>query len=203
VDAAASSQFATALLLVAPYARADLELEMTGLGAGGYVELTLEAVRRFGAEVKKQPSGAVKVSSAHHYLARDEEVAYDASAAAHLFALAVATGGQVTVDNAASRDSTVVEVRAPDEIGLLHRITQTLFAEGLDVVSARASTVGSEAVDAFYVRATTGSKLTDPTALSALCRAVVTGLSTPAPPPGDLSEGSPGPPGAHEEPEGS
>lgn len=58
----------------------------------------------------------------------------------------------VAVDNAASATSTVVDVRAPDRVGLLHRITSALFAEGLDVTAARVSTLGDEVIDAFYVR---------------------------------------------------
>jgi [protein-PII] uridylyltransferase len=72
---------------------------------------------------------------------------------------------EIIVDNAASATSTVVEVRAPDEVGLLHRVTQALFDCKLDVVSARASTLGDAVVDAFYVRDAAGAKVTDPEAL--------------------------------------
>ena len=69
---------------------------------------------------------------------------------------------QVTVDNAASARFSVVEVRAADSVGLLHRITTSLFGEGLDVVAARVSTLGDEVVDAFYVRDSSGGKVTEP-----------------------------------------
>ena len=39
-------------------------------------------------------------------------------------------GSDVTVDNEASDTATVLEIRAPDEIGLLHRITRALFDSG-------------------------------------------------------------------------
>jgi [protein-PII] uridylyltransferase len=65
------------------------------------------------------------------------------------------------VDNDASETATVLEVRAPDEIGLLHRITRSLFDSGLDVVSARVSTLGEMVVDAFYVREPGVGKVTD------------------------------------------
>ena len=51
----------------------------------------------------------------------------------------------------ASETSTVVEVRAPDELGLLHRICTVLAAHHLDVRSAHISTLGHDVVDAFYV----------------------------------------------------
>jgi [protein-PII] uridylyltransferase len=71
-------------------------------------------------------------------------------------------GADVHVDNDASESASVVEVRAPDEIGLLHDITRVLFEADLDVVSARVSTLGELVVDAFYVRESDGTKVTDP-----------------------------------------
>jgi [protein-PII] uridylyltransferase len=71
-------------------------------------------------------------------------------------------GADVRVDNDASESATVLEVRAPDEVGLLHRITRVLFEASLDVVSARVSTLGELVVDAFYVREAKGAKVTDP-----------------------------------------
>ncbi len=79
---------------------------------------------------------------------------------------------QVTVDNEASASSSVVEVRAVDEVGLLHRVTGALFDCDLDVVSARVSTIGTEVIDAFYVRDARGAKVTEPGALAALEDAV-------------------------------
>ena len=51
----------------------------------------------------------------------------------------------------ASETATIVEVRAPDELGVLHRITAVLDDFGLDVRSAHISTLGADVVDAFYV----------------------------------------------------
>ena len=81
-------------------------------------------------------------------------------------------GSDVSIDNEASETATVLEVRAPDEIGLLHRITATLFDLGLDVVSARVSTLGEMVVDAFYVRESGGSKVTDASRLSGITRRI-------------------------------
>ncbi len=68
---------------------------------------------------------------------------------------------QVSVDNKASAVASVVEVRAEDVVGQLHRITQALVDCNLDVSSAKVSTFGSAVVDAFYVRGPDGAKLTD------------------------------------------
>ncbi len=50
-----------------------------------------------------------------------------------------------------SAEATVVEFRGEDEIGLLSRITRALERAGLDVRSARVSSVAGAVVDAFYV----------------------------------------------------
>lgn len=101
VDASASSQFASAVLLVAPYARRDVTLDVQGATAGGYVDLTAAIVRTWGGRIEREGSSRWRVLSGHGYAARDCRVEYDASAAAHLLALAAATGGSVTVTNAA------------------------------------------------------------------------------------------------------
>jgi [protein-PII] uridylyltransferase len=61
----------------------------------------------------------------------------------------------------ASETATVVEVRAPDGLGILHRITAALDECGLDVRTAHISTLGADVVDAFYVVGPDGTKLTD------------------------------------------
>jgi 3-phosphoshikimate 1-carboxyvinyltransferase len=100
LDAAASSQFASAVLLAAPYAAKPVTLRASGLGAPGYVELTAQVMRRFGAAVRRLGRSTWRVGAGAPYRATDAEVDYDASAAAHLLALAAATGGTVTVTNA-------------------------------------------------------------------------------------------------------
>ena len=67
----------------------------------------------------------------------------------------------VTVDNDESAQATILEVRAADQLGLLHRLTSVLFECDLDVTAARVSTIGGEVVDAFYVRDQSGAKLDD------------------------------------------
>ena len=62
----------------------------------------------------------------------------------------------------ASEVATVLEVRARDALGVLHRITTAIAACGLDVRSAHVSTLGADVVDAFYVVGPGGGKVTDP-----------------------------------------
>ncbi|MER6271278.1 [protein-PII] uridylyltransferase [Streptomyces sp900105755] len=66
----------------------------------------------------------------------------------------VAPPPRVTVASAASRHATVFEVRAQDAPGLLFRIGRALEDAEVRVRSAHVSTLGSNAVDAFYVTGT-------------------------------------------------
>jgi [protein-PII] uridylyltransferase len=63
-----------------------------------------------------------------------------------------------------SQTATVLEVRAHDAPGLLHRIGLALAATSVTVRSARISTLGANAVDAFYVVGKDGNPLPAPRA---------------------------------------
>ncbi len=84
----------------------------------------------------------------------------------------------VSVDNQASETASVVEVRAEDLVGQLHRITRALVECRLDVISARVSTFGPAVVDAFYVRDEHGGKLADPQVVAHLEHAVRARVAT-------------------------
>lgn len=102
VEATASSQFASAVLLVAPYARADVTLAVGGATvATGYIDLTAQVMADWGAQVVREDEARWRVRGSQGYIARERRVEYDASAAAHLLAVAAATAGTVTVANAA------------------------------------------------------------------------------------------------------
>lgn len=101
VDAATSSQYASAVLLVSPYADGDVEVLASRLGAAGYVDMTVSLMQRWGASVRRSGDAFV-VGAGHHYQGQVEHIAGDASAAAHLFALAVASEGSLTVTNLAA-----------------------------------------------------------------------------------------------------
>ncbi|MEO7836967.1 MAG: [protein-PII] uridylyltransferase [Acidimicrobiales bacterium] len=83
----------------------------------------------------------------------------------------------VLFDNDASAAATVVEVRAPDSIGVLYRITRALADCDLDVRSAKVSTLGHEVVDAFYVTDAAGAKVIDSEHLTEIERAVLAELT--------------------------
>ncbi|MFF5017367.1 [protein-PII] uridylyltransferase [Streptomyces sp. NPDC001165] len=78
----------------------------------------------------------------------------------------VAPPPRVTVAPAASRHATVIEVRTQDAPGLLHRIGMALEKAGVRVRSMHVSTLGANAVDAFYVTTGAGAPLPGPDANS-------------------------------------
>ena len=78
----------------------------------------------------------------------------------------------VTMDNGASDFFTVIEVGAPDRIGLLYDITRTLAELELDVHLAKVATYTDRVIDAFYVRDAVGRKLDDELQASAVGDAV-------------------------------
>ena len=61
----------------------------------------------------------------------------------------------------ASSHSTVIEVRAPDALGLLWALTASLSELELDIHVAKIDTLGERVVDVFYVRSAWGEKLND------------------------------------------
>jgi [protein-PII] uridylyltransferase len=66
---------------------------------------------------------------------------------------------RVSVAAGDSRLATVIEVRAHDAPGLLHRIGRAFEETGTAIRSARISTLGADAVDAFYVTDAAGAPL--------------------------------------------
>ena len=86
-------------------------------------------------------------------LALDALLAERAQAYAAMYRVRAARPPEALVlfDDEASETATVIEVRAPDGVGVLYRITRALAGCGLDVRSAKVLTLGHEVVDTFYV----------------------------------------------------
>ena len=65
---------------------------------------------------------------------------------------------RVLVDTDASASATVVEVHAPDDVGLLARVAAVFADLELDVGQALVATVGDRVVDVFYLHDATGTR---------------------------------------------
>jgi [protein-PII] uridylyltransferase len=68
---------------------------------------------------------------------------------------------KIRVDNRVSDFFTLIEVFADDRIGLLYKITRTIFELGLDIRIAKIATKGDQVADVFYVRDLEGQKVED------------------------------------------
>jgi UTP:GlnB (protein PII) uridylyltransferase len=83
----------------------------------------------------------------------------------------------IHVDDEASDFYSVVEVSAPDRLGLLFDLASTFSEHDLDVHVAKVATYGPRVVDVFYVRGSAGEKVTDPERTAELERALTAAAS--------------------------
>jgi [protein-PII] uridylyltransferase len=83
---------------------------------------------------------------------------------------------RVVIDNLGSRGATIIEIRAPDAMGLLFRIAHAFADLELDIRSARVMTMGHEVVDAFYVVGRGGAKVEDASVLATIERTMLEAL---------------------------
>ena len=102
IDGGLSSQYVSALLMAAPLGDGPIEVALTGseIGARGYVDLTLAAMRSFGASVEQVDAGTWRVEPTG-YVATDFLIEPDASAATYLWGAAALTGGNIDLGVAA------------------------------------------------------------------------------------------------------
>lgn len=96
IDGGLSSQYVSALLMAAPFGDGPIEVALTGkdLDARGYVDLTLAAMRAFGAQVEQADDMTWRVAPTG-YRDTDFVVEPDASAATYLWAAEVLTVGKI------------------------------------------------------------------------------------------------------------
>ncbi len=101
VDAALSSQYLSALLMLGACAEGPTRVGLAevGIGAQGYVDLTVALMRRFDATVAPDGPGAWTAGPGG-YRAADLVVEPDASAATYLWAAEALTGGRIDLGTA-------------------------------------------------------------------------------------------------------
>jgi 3-phosphoshikimate 1-carboxyvinyltransferase len=98
VNAGVSSQFLSAMLMVAPCADGLVEIKLAGaMVSEPYIEMTLAVMAQFGVTVDRSAAGAFRIAP-QPYQARAYDIEPDASAASYFFAAAAVTGGEVTVE---------------------------------------------------------------------------------------------------------
>ncbi|MBT5793308.1 3-phosphoshikimate 1-carboxyvinyltransferase [bacterium] len=98
LSGAISSQYLTAILLVAPYAKSEVEIEIIDkLVSVPYVEMTLRLMQRFGVEVNQKNDQNFRIPRQQYQSPGRIFVEGDASSASYFLAGAAITKGTVTV----------------------------------------------------------------------------------------------------------
>ncbi len=94
-----SSQYISSLLISAPYAQKDIEIELAGQTASRpYIALTVAAMKEFGVNVLEIEQG-YRVAAGQRYRGKSCPIEGDASSASYFFLAAALTGGTVEVSN--------------------------------------------------------------------------------------------------------
>ena len=95
-----SSQFLSALLMVAPYAKSPIEIEViTELNSRPYVEMTLAIMQDFGINIERDGYSKFVIRPNHYSPLSSYAIESDASAASYFFAAPAICGGTVRVEN--------------------------------------------------------------------------------------------------------
>lgn len=99
IDGSISSQFLTAILMVAPLLKTDTSIEIEGeLVSKPYIDITLDIMARFGVKVENNAYQSFTVIGNQSYQALDKYmVEGDASSASYFLAAGAIKGGKVTV----------------------------------------------------------------------------------------------------------
>ena len=99
LDISKSSQFLTALLLIAPYAKNGMEIEVVGKREMPYIDITRSVMAAFGVQVISEGYRFFRIEGGQQYQPRVYNIEPDASNASYFFAAAALTGGRVAVQH--------------------------------------------------------------------------------------------------------
>lgn len=138
-----SSQFLSALLMIAPYAKNPVEISLsTKLNSKPYVDMTLAVMKDFGVEVECRGYECFTVRPSSFISPSSYEIESDASAASYFFAAPAICGGTVKVENI-SRNSKQGDVAFLDVLAKMGctiaeadnslAVTQASELHGIDV----------------------------------------------------------------------
>jgi 3-phosphoshikimate 1-carboxyvinyltransferase len=138
-----SSQFLSALLMVAPYAKSPIEIEVTTeLNSKPYVDMTIAIMEDFGVEVERYGYERFVIRPSFYISLSSYSIESDASAASYFFAAPAICGGTVRVENI-SRNSKQGDIAFLDILGQMGcivkeynnsvEVTGTSSLKGIDV----------------------------------------------------------------------
>lgn len=115
-----SSQYFSALAMVAPYAQRPLDIVVDGdMVSKPYIDMTSDAMAAFGVKLRHGNYQRLSVEPGQRYAATTYLVEPDASAASYFFALAAVTGGSITVERlpASTRQGDIAFVDVLEKMG--------------------------------------------------------------------------------------
>lgn len=137
-----SSQFLSALLIVAPYAEQDVTIRLTTpLVSRPFVDMTLTLMREAGVEAESSDT-LFRVRAGQRYQARNSVLEADPCSASYFFAAAALTAGDVTVQGY-NPDSVQGEAQFPRVLEAMG----CLIKRSPDGVQVRGPGLGLRAVD--------------------------------------------------------
>jgi len=106
IDGSVSSQFNSALLLIAPCTHQGIQVEVTGaVVSRPYVDLTLSVMAAFGAIAENDDYRRIRVPGQQSYQGRSYAIEPDASSASYFLAAAAVTGGHVRIEALGQRSA--------------------------------------------------------------------------------------------------
>lgn len=148
VDGSVSSQFLTALLMMAPLAEQDTVITIAGeLVSKPYIEITLHLMRCFGVAVDNQDYRRFVIKGQQQYQSPgDFLVEGDASSASYFLAAAAIKGGTVRVTGI-GRDSVQGDIRFAD---VLEKMGATI-EWGADYIACTASALNAIEMDMNHI----------------------------------------------------
>jgi len=138
-----SSQFLSALLMVAPYAQSEIEISLsTELNSKPYVDMTIAIMKEFGVEIEREGYERFIIHPSRYTPLSTYAIESDASAASYFFAAPAICGGTVRVENI-SRNSVQGDVAFLDVLSQMGceitegdnyiEVTGTSSLQGVDV----------------------------------------------------------------------
>ncbi len=100
VSGMTSSQHISSLLMIAPYAKRNIKIKVVDkFHSKPYVDITIDAMRRFGVDVVNYNQKDFTVTSGQRYRGKHYEIEGDYSSAAYFFAMAAIGQRPITVMN--------------------------------------------------------------------------------------------------------
>lgn len=100
INGSLSSQYITALLLIAPFAKNPMHIVVDGnLASKPYVALTIDVMQAFGVVIKNNNFTEFFVPNTQTYTATDYTIEGDYSSASYFLAAAAITNSEITITN--------------------------------------------------------------------------------------------------------